>query len=104
MARPRMPPPSPSKHDLLTSLLDEGMTMVHLDARVDGVDVPSKFRTDPHLRLNLSRRFGRPLTVHDDRVEAELTFAQRAHLCVLPFHAVFAMSSHETGKTLVWPE
>src|SRR5688572_12836700 len=90
------PPPTvpPSKRDLLNALLEEGMTMIHLDARVEGVDVPGSFQADPHLRLNLSRRFGRPLLVHDDRVEAELTFGGHPHHCVIPFVAIFKMFSH----------
>ncbi|MEW5853513.1 MAG: ClpXP protease specificity-enhancing factor SspB [Myxococcota bacterium] len=101
---PRPPAQPPSKHDMLMSLLDEGMTMLHLDARTPGVDVPESLRGDPHLRLNLSRRFGRPLEVKDDRVEAVLTFSGRAYRCVVPFTSVFGMSSHGTGKTLMWPE
>lgn len=78
--------------------------MIHLDARVEGVDVPPSFKEDPHLRLNLSRRFGRPLVIHEDRVEATLTFGGRTYPCVVPFAAIFGMISHETGKTLMWPE
>jgi stringent starvation protein B len=99
---PRAKPPS--KKEMLTSLLAEGMTMLHLDARAHGVDVPAAHQGNPHLRLNLSPRFGRPLRVLEDRVEAELTFGGRAHACVVPLAAVFGMSSHQTGKTLLWPE
>lgn len=106
MSQSTQPPDQkpPSKAQLLNQLLDEGMTMIHLDARVDGVDVPDVFRNDTHLRLNLSWRFGRTMTVDDDKVIAELTFGGHPHLCVIPFSAVFGMVSHATNRTLMWPE
>lgn len=106
MSQSTQPPDQkpPSKAQLLNQLLDEGMTMIHLDARVEGVDVPDVFKNDTHLRLNLSWRFGRTMTVHDDKVVAELTFGGHPHLCVIPFSAIFGMVSHATNRTLMWPE
>lgn len=99
-------PPSADreKRRVLEQLLDEGMVMVHLDARRDGVDVPEHLRSDPALALNLSHRFH--LDVFDigsDAVEASLSFQGRTYLCRLPWTAIFALTSHVTGRSIVFP-
>jgi stringent starvation protein B len=81
------------------------MVLVHLDARCAGVEVPSKYSTDPELRLNLSYRFAsRDLTVGADEVSCTLSFGGLPFRCVLPYGAIYAVTSHVTGEALVWPE
>jgi stringent starvation protein B len=100
----RQPPRPPSKRDVLNSLLDEGKTMIFLDARVSGVEVPKDHTRNPNLCLNLSRAFKRPVVVSDRHVEAVLSFGGTAYPCVVPFEAIFGMYSHVTHKQFVWPE
>ena len=96
---------APSKRASLEKLLDQGMVMVHVDARRSGVRVPVAFRGDPQLRLNLSYRFAsRDLAVTDDYVRCTLSFQGVPFYCELPLEAVFALTSHVTGEALVWPE
>jgi stringent starvation protein B len=93
------------KEKALRSMLDQGLTLVHLDARVPGVVVPERFREDAHLRLNLSWRFGLPdFTINDFGVRATLSFGGLNFSCAIPWGAVFGMTSHATGRTLLFPE
>jgi stringent starvation protein B len=93
------------KRETLLRLLAEGMVLVHLDARCDRVQVPTKYALDPELRLNLSYRFAsRDLAVGDDGVSCTLSFGGLPFRCVLPYAAIYAVTSHVTGEALVWPE
>jgi stringent starvation protein B len=96
---------APSKREVLERLLEQGMVMVHLDARRPGVRVPPTLRGDSQLRLNLSYRFAsRDLSVGDDLVGCTLRFNGQPYYCELPVEAIFAVTSHVTGEALVWPE
>lgn len=94
-----------SKRDALLAFLDKGMTMIHLDARRDGVDVPKHFTGQQDLRLNLSYRFaGAHMDVGTDEVAATLTFGGTPFRVKIPFVAIYALTSHVTGAGLVFPE
>jgi stringent starvation protein B len=101
-----MPSPrSPEKKQTLLAFLKRGVAMVHLDARLPGVSVPEQLRTDAHLRLNLSYRYGIPdFEVGDDEIAATLSFGGHPFHCLLPWDAVFAVTSSGTGEGQVWPE
>lgn len=95
----------PGKKETLLAYLERGIAMLHLDARREGVEVPEQHEGDPHLRLNLSYRYSIPdLTVDDERVVATLSFRSRPFRCVLPWSAVFGITSHKSGEGQVWPE
>lgn len=93
------------KKEHLLGLLDKGMVMLHLDAGHNGVSVPDQFAGDPHLRLNMSYRF-RPCDIEMDQdcVQMTLTFGGTPWLCRLPFTAIFGMTSHVSGESLLWLE
>ncbi len=93
------------KRESLLEMLDAGLVMLHLDARADGVDVPTQFREDPHLRLNVSYNFNlATFIIGDDFIEASLSFGGATHLCVIPWSAVFGMTSTVTADFKLWPE
>jgi stringent starvation protein B len=95
----------PTKRETLVGFLARGVAMVHLDARRPGVIVPPQYANDAHLRLNLSYRYSIPdLEVSDERVQATLSFGGRPFRCILPWGAVFGITSHGTGDGQVWPE
>jgi stringent starvation protein B len=95
----------PPKRAILMRLLSEGMVLVHLDARRDGVRVPAKHAADPQLRLNLSHRFAsRDLSLEGDGVSCTLSFGGSPFLCKLPYQAIYAATSHVTGESVVWRE
>ncbi|HIA02119.1 MAG TPA: stringent starvation protein B [Myxococcales bacterium] len=96
---------SAHKRQTLMEMLDLGMTMVHLDARSEGVCVPAQHTKDSHLRLNFSYRFRlEVLEVGEQEILASLSFDDMAFPCVIPWSAVFAMTSHVSGEFQVWQE
>ena len=96
---------SAHKRQTLMQMLDQGMTMVHLDARSEGVCVPAQHTKESHLRLNFSYRFRLEVfEVGEQEVLASLSFDDMAFPCVIPWTAVFAMTSHVSGEFQVWQE
>jgi stringent starvation protein B len=91
------------KKTVLEQYLETGMTLIVLDARVPGVDVPDHLRQDFQLRLNLSYKFDHPMTLSQWGVVATLTFGGVPYTCRIPWIAVFAMVSHATGHPQVFP-
>ena len=94
-----------SKKELLDGLLELGVSMVHLDARDPDVIVPTAFKNDPHLRLNLSYRFGiEDFELTDEAVLASLSFSGNRFPCTLPWQAIYAMTSDQLDYGYIWPE
>ena len=92
----------PDKKERLLAALDQGMVMIHLDARRPGVLVPPHLRNEAHLRLNLSYRFDPPdLSVSDWGVRSTLSFSGTRFTVAVPWSALFAIASHVT-KELFW--
>ncbi|HVG57387.1 MAG TPA: ClpXP protease specificity-enhancing factor SspB [Hyalangium sp.] len=92
----------PDKKERLLSALEQGMVMIHLDARRPGVLVPPHLRNEAHLRLNLSYRFDPPdLSVSDWGVRSTLSFSGTRFTVAVPWSALFAIASHVT-KELFW--
>jgi stringent starvation protein B len=95
----------PDKRQTLLSYLQRGVAMVHLDARRPGVVVPERYLGDAHLRLNLSYRYSIPdLEIDDRRVQATLSFGGQPFHCMLPWQAIFGITSNASGDGQVWPE
>ena len=93
------------KHAAFVELVDQGMTMVHLDARTSGVDVPADYQNDAHLRLNFSHKFMlETFDITEDSIRSSLSFQGSMHICVIPWSAVFALTHHVTGEVRIWPE
>ena len=95
--------PSSSKQALLRKLLEESMVLVTLDARLEEVRVPKHLRGDPQLRLNLSHRFGLPLNLDENGVQATLTFGGVPYDCELPWSSIYILLSHATGQPFLFP-
>lgn len=90
-----MDPRGPEKKERLLAALNEGMVMVHLDARRPGVMVPQSLRTEAHLRLNLSYRFDPPdLSINEWGVRQTLSFGGSRFGVAIPWSALFAITSH----------
>lgn len=95
----------PEKKERLLHALDQGMVMIHLDARRPGVLVPQQLRQEPHLRLNLSYRFDPPdLTVGEWGVRCTLSFSGSRFTVAVPWSALFAITSHVTKESWVYTE
>src|SRR5579859_5927172 len=95
----------PGKKEVLLAFLERGVAMVHLDARRAGVSVPQQYRDEAHLRLNLSYRYRIPdFEIGEDDVRATLPFGGRSFRCVMPWGAIFGITSQASGDGQVWPE
>jgi len=93
------------KKDRLLAALDQGMVMIHVDARRPGVLVPTQLRSEPHLRLNLSYRFDPPdLSVNAWGTRCTLSFSRQRFNIAVPWSALFAISSHVTKEFWMYPD
>jgi stringent starvation protein B len=93
------------KKERLLQALDQGMVMVHLDARRPGVLVPVSLRNEAHLRLNLSYRFDPPdLSVSEWGVRSTLSFSGSRFTVAVPWSALFAITSHATKEFWMYPD
>ncbi|MBX5483564.1 MAG: stringent starvation protein B [Myxococcaceae bacterium] len=93
------------KKDRLLYALDQGMVMVHLDARRPGVLVPRHLSGEAHLRLNLSYRFDPPdLTVGEWGVRSTLSFNGTRFKVAVPWSALFAITSHVSKEFWLYPD
>jgi len=98
-------PPDESKLACFSRLVDEGLVLVTLDARVPGVQVPKRFAGALQFHLNFSHRFRVPDFAYDDLgVRATLGFDTGDFKCVVPWNAVYAMSSQVLNERRVFPE
>jgi stringent starvation protein B len=95
----------PEKKDRLLHALEQGMTMIHVDARRPGVLVPEHLKNEAHLLLNLSYRFAPPdLAVGEWGVRSTLTFGGQRFTVAVPWSALYAISSHATKEFWMYPD
>lgn len=93
------------KKSRLLASLEQGMTMIHLDARRPGVLVPENLKQQPHLLLNLSYRFDPPdLAVGEWGIRCTLTFANKRFTIAVPWSALYAISSHLSKEFWMYPD
>src|SRR3954469_17227743 len=93
------------KKERLLQALDQGMVMIHLDARRPGVLVPVNLRGEAHLRLNLSYKFEPPdLSVGDWGVSSTLSFSGSRFTVAVPWSALFAITSQTTKEFWMYPD
>ena len=73
-----------------------GSVYVTLDARHAGVSVPSVFSDRSMLTLHIGNNMPVPipdLAILESGISATLSFDREPHLCVIPWAAVYALSS-----------
>jgi len=99
---PKLPP----KKDVLLALLEQSSARVHLDPRPADVRVPSWFKKQPQLILEIGLNLPVPirdLEVTDEGVSCTLSFNRTPHFCLVPWSAVYALVG-ENGRGMVWPD
>ncbi len=96
----------PSKKEAVLYFLEHtSVVQVHLDPRKKGVSLPVALTKQPQIALDLGMNRPVPirdLSVDDDGITCTLSFNRTPFFCILPWHSIFAMVSHE-GKPVVWP-
>ena len=95
---------SKNKADVILKLLEEGDTMICLDARYTGVTVPPQHAHNPSLQLILNLNFPYPIEVTDEGVSANLAFGGRRFSCYVPMEALWAAFHPEDMQGMMWPD
>lgn len=91
------------KHTTIMRLLEEEFVLIHLDPATEGVDLPAHLMGGPTVTLKVSRLFRGAMNVEGDRVVADLLFGNAYFSCVVPFSAVWGMTS-AAGSNIMWPD
>lgn len=91
------------KMKLFEELMQEDHVLVHLDGSAEGVELPDHLQGNPALTLKLSYLFQGETSFDDDAIVTHLKFSGTYHRCVLPWSAIWGMTSAE-GKQVTWPE
>ena len=103
----------PEKKEILLNMLEEGLTMLHIDARSDEVLLPTYLKNGDGgffpgaISLNISYRFGlHDFEVSDQYMEASLSFRGAPFFCRVPLKHIWGMSHpyDESGKIIVFEE
>jgi hypothetical protein len=98
--------PLPPKKDLALAFLERSSVYVHLDPRPASVLVPSKFKTQPKLVLQVGLNMALPildLRLDDEGIGCTLSFDRKPFFCVVPWPSVFAIVADD-GRAMVWPD
>jgi stringent starvation protein B len=98
-------PDRPSKQDAFLALLAEGC-LLHLDARRDGVVVPAHLKGEAHLVLQYGNDLPIPipdLQIDENGVSATLSFARTPWPTVVPWTAVYVVTSPD-GRGVLYQE
>lgn len=103
-----MSPPQPQlpKKDVALALLERSTLYVHLDPRGAGVIVPTRFKDQPRLVLQVGLNMSVPipdLRIDDEGLSCTLSFNRSPFFCVVPWSSVFAMIGDDT-RCMVWPD
>jgi stringent starvation protein B len=100
------PHPLPPKKDVALALLQGPSLFIHLDPRKPEVVVPTYFKKQPQLVLQVGLNMAIPipdLKVDDDGVSCTLSFNRRPFWCRLPWSAIYALVG-EDMKGMIWPD
>lgn len=103
MSNPK--PPMPSKKDVALALLEGPSLFIHLDPRKPDVVVPTWFKNQPQLVLQVGLNMAVPipdLDIGDEGITCTLSFNRSPHWCKLPWASIYALVG-EDGRAMVWP-
>jgi len=92
------------KYDFLLNLLEQGDSMICIDSRHAGVDVPASHKNNSSLNLVFNLNFRRPIEIKEEGIFATLSFTGKPYKCILPFEAVWAIYDPDMKNGQVWEE
>ncbi len=105
-----MPPESPQlppKPEVALALLQTASSIyIHLDPRNENVRVPSWFKKQPQLVLQVGLNMAVPipdLDVGKDAISCTLSFNRRPEFCSIPWESIYGLVG-EDGRGMIWPE
>ena len=85
-----------TKKHLLEKLLKQGQVQIAVNIQVPGVELPVKHMKDETIRLNLSYKFGMPMSLEEVGVSATLSFSGDIYNCKVPWQAIYIMVAFDT--------
>lgn len=102
-----LPPQLPPKQEVALALLQTASSMyVHLDPRPNDVLVPSWFKKQPQLVLQIGLNMAvqiPDLDVSDEGISCTLSFNRSPEFCRIPYSAIYGLVG-EDGRGMIWPE
>jgi hypothetical protein len=101
-----VPPPPPTKREVMLALLERAEARVHLDARRPGVELPARFLGQAHLRLDYGYGFTPPipdLVIDEAGIHATLSFNRIPFATFVPWSAIYLIADFD-GNGAVWQE
>lgn len=92
-----------NKQQAVEEMLSKGDTMICLDSRYPGVQVPDDHKGKEDLRLVLNLNFRHSISTFPEGVQAELLFGGVPFLCWIPYESLWAVYNPQTGEGYLWP-
>ena len=99
-------PQLPPKKEVALALLEGPSVYVHLDPRRQGVSVPSWFKKQPQLILQIGMNMAVPipdLEVREDGIGCTLSFNRAPYWVFMPYNAIYGLVC-EDGRGMIWPD
>lgn len=97
----------PPKRDVALALVQTSTSVfIHLDPRPEAVVVPSWFKNQPELVLQVGLNLVPPIVDLDigaDSLSATLSFNRRPEFCKIPWSAIWGLVGDD-GRGMIWPE
>jgi len=97
----------PPKRDVALALVQTATSVfIHLDPRGAEVLVPSWFKNQPELVLQVGLNLVPPIVDLDigaDALSATLSFNRRPEFCKIPWSAIWGLVGDD-GRGMIWPE
>jgi hypothetical protein len=101
--QPQLPP----KPEVAMALLQTASSVfVHLDPRGGDVVVPSWFKKQPQLVLQIGLNMAVPivdLDVGEEAISCTLSFNRSPEFCKIPWDAIYGLVG-EDGRGMIWPD
>jgi hypothetical protein len=89
------------KFRLIDKLLHGDHLLVHLNPNFEGVVIPQELQGVPTVTLKLSRLFRGGMELLPAKVEANLLFGSAYFQCIIPYEAIWGVTS-ESGDMTTW--
>jgi hypothetical protein len=97
----------PPKREIALALVQTATSVfIHLDPRALEVNVPSWFKNQPELVLQIGLNLVPPivdLDIGEDALSATLSFNRRPEHCRIPWAAIWGLVGDD-GRGMIWPE
>lgn len=94
-----------NKREAIETELAHGPVFLYIDARRDGVALPSHLVGQFAVPVRIGYGLRPPivdLTLDDAGISGTLSFGGRPHACVFPWSAIFAMRIGDAGQVAAW--